>query len=359
MATNLSIDNPTRDVKAPDNESQQNLTFHVDAGKTASYNSNRLGITSDISNSVTDVKDFLSRPVFVNSYTWSTASTPSTDIFSFYPSDVLVANTMYNNKLLGFRFLRATINIKIEVTPTPFQAGAFILAWLPFPQMQAADRVVMHNKLIPFSQLPNVLYTTQDNSVEISFPFVGPTDAWDRTYPTTSWDFGSVKAKVYSQLVGGADNSNLNLNVYMWLTEIHLSGLVPQSGVIVKRSRRPKNVIPSESEVNEGKGTVSALFDTGSTFASAAGDIPLFSAVAKPAAWVLASLAKATSAFGWSKPDVGASGEMKFVTRTSDAYGTNCSGTDASVNLNAMPGAFITPHRMLSPLPLMKCLLIL
>lgn len=346
MNTDLS---KVHDTTGSDETDTKTVKFIDDQGRDSTYNFDRLSLSKQ---EFTDsnIKDFLGRPVLVGSYAWTTARVAGDAIFQFWPSDILLSNTMYSQKLVGFRYVRSRVHIKLQIQPTPFQYGALYLAWQPWSKAESADRDKMHSKLIPFSQLPGVLYTTDDNSVELSTPYIGPHDAWDRL-DTNSWDFGSFQAKVYCQLFSGANNPNLTVNVYMWFTEIELSGLIPQSSGGIVARRNPKKVIPVETESNMGDGTVTQIFSKASELVETVGGIPMFASISKPAAWVLASIAKTASAFGWSKPDVGSGGKNRFVTRNSDAYATNHTGTDAGNYLSAEPAAFVTPHRMLSVRP--------
>jgi hypothetical protein len=347
LASTMTTDmNKVHDDKGPDDLVTKTVTFHVDEGRKTSYDFDRLPISSQ-ETSYSQISDFLARPILAGTFTWAATAVQGVDLFHIYPSDIIIANPMYSNKLTGFKFMRATVNVKVEIQPTPFQYGAFYLAWLPFQKAIAADRVKMHDKLFSFSQLPGVMYTTEDNSIELSFPFVGPQDAWDKT--SNGWDFGSIKAKIYCQLFSGANNPNLTVNVYMWFTNVELSGLVPQSSSKVVTRRNPKRMIPVEREANNGQGTITSVLMKATELADTMSGIPLFRTVSEPAAWVLGSLSKVTSALGWSKPDVGSGGKNRFVTNLSDAYATNHSGNDAGVYLSANPTSYITPHRMLSP----------
>lgn len=334
------------DNKGSDETTTKTVTFINDQGRDSSYDFDRLPLSKqEFSDS--DLKDFLGRPVLLGSYNWTTSLVLGSDVFQVWPSDLLLSNTMYVNKLQGFRFMRARVHIKLQIQPTPFQYGALYLAWQPWQKTDSADRDQMHERVISFSQLPGVLYTTEDNSVELSTPYIGPHDAWDRL-DITSWDFGSYRCKVYCPLLAGANNPNLSVNVYMWFTDVELTGLIPQSGNAIVSKRTPKNMIPAENEVNEGKGTATKIFMQASQLANTISGVPMFTPAAKPAAWVLASLAKVTSAFGWSKPDVGSGGDNKFVTRNSDAYATNHTGNDAGNYLSAEPAPYVTPHKMLT-----------
>lgn len=334
------------DNKGSDETTTKTVEFIVDQGRDSSYGMNRLPLSKQ---EFTDsnIKDFLGRPVLLGSYTWATSRVQGDNIFQVWPSDLLATNTMFTQKLVGFRFMRARVHIKLQIQPTPFQYGALYLAWQPWSKSESADRNKMHNKLISFSQLPGVLYTTEDNSVELSTPYIGPHDAWDRL-DTNSWDFGAFVAKVYCQLFAGANNPSLNVNVYMWFTDVELTGLIPQSNSGIVAKRNPSKMIPAESEVNSGDGTATRIFSQAAQLAGTMSGVPLFSPVTKPAAWVFASMAKVTSAFGWSKPDVGSGGKNRFVTRNSDAYATNHTGNDSGNYLSAEPAAYVTPHRMLS-----------
>lgn len=245
------------DKKGSDDTATKTVEFINDQGRDSSYDFDRLPLSKqEFSDS--NIKDFLGRPVLAGSYSWATSAVAGTNIFRLYPSDILTSNAMYTAKLFGFRFMRARVHLKLQVQPTPFQYGAFYLAWEPWSKAESADRITMHGKLIPFSQLPGVLYTTEDNSVELSTPYIGPHDAWDKL-DSSSWDFGAYVAKIYCQLFSGTNNPNLTVNAYLWFTDVELSGLVAQSSSGVVSRRTPKNSIPVENEANMGEGTATKI----------------------------------------------------------------------------------------------------
>lgn len=294
-----------------------------------------------------DIKTFLRKPNAVGSYAWATSATTNTDLFSIDPAVVLMANTIWTRKIEGFRNFKGRVHFKVQVSATPFHAGSFALIWKPWPASHN-DRDKMHNSLISKSQLPSVLYTCEDDSCEISFPFLGPVDYFDKI-ASVPWTWGTLIATVFSPLRTVSGSNSINLNVFMWFEDVTIAGLIPQSGVSVKVTRAPRRVIPSDEEVNGGSGPISRALGAGVSLSSSLAQIPMFAPLCKPATWVLDKAAQVSSVFGWSKPSAGDGGKLRVVYNSSDAFAPNQDGTDNCFNLSPCVNSKVTPSMMLTP----------
>lgn len=292
-----------------------------------------------------DVKSWLARPFSVFSGTWSTASNLGDNIFSYQLAAIFGSNLMLINKLKGYKYIKCTHVIKLELNPTPFHAGCFQLQWHPFPAAEIATH--MHRTPISASQLPNVTVTTADNSAQIKVPWIYPEHAYNLTYPSTCYNWGSVVGKVYSPLATGTGSTTIGLNMFQWLEDVELFGIAPQSSRS-KSINLPKKVIPSDKEKNNGEGPITRAFGLGEQVASSLASIPLFAPVCKPASWVFNTAARVSSLFGWSKPSLGEGGKNSLVTVTSDAYNNNANGTDNTFVITPSVDFSTTPSKMLT-----------
>jgi hypothetical protein len=321
-----------------------NAVFITKEGRVEKMSSHRLPIGTTGADE--SIKAFLARPYHVTTATWSTATAVNTNLITVVPSTVITGNTMWRRKLEGFRNWKADVHIKLEVAASPFHQGSFFLYWKPW-SIYTGTRDRIHNNVICKSQLPGIFYTCEDNSVEITIPYIAPVDAYD-SLSSNPWTWGSVCADVYTGLATGAGANSVTIDTYMWLENVELSGLIPQgSGSMVTR-RTPKRVIPSDKEVNNGEGPVTRALGHGVRMAASLAEIPLFTPVMSPATWVLDKMNQVSSIFGWSKPSIGAGGKTSVVMRCSDAYNNNSNGTDSSMILAAKCDNSVTPSNMLT-----------
>ena len=69
------------------------------------------------------IKDFLSRPIVINTGLWSSNTAAETQLYTANFPEALISNTMYQEKLRGLVGLRATLVVKVQVNSQPFQQG--------------------------------------------------------------------------------------------------------------------------------------------------------------------------------------------------------------------------------------------
>jgi hypothetical protein len=327
-----------------DTESAQAFKFNVINANSVSFDSDN--IPKPVTGISDDIKEWLARPLKVVDGSWSTAQVLGTNLFSYPLHSLFGSSLLIQNKVAGYRWIRCKFKFRVQLNATPFHAGCFMLQWYPMSAGESA--VTPHRTPISSSQLPGVFVTTADDSVEMCVPWVNPTFGYDLASSATSFDWGNIVAKVFSPLATGTGAASVTYAVFMWLEDVELFGLRPQSGSKVKTQKKPKRLIPSDSEKNNGEGPITRAFGVGEEVASSLSAIPLFAPVAKPASWVFNTLGQVSSIFGWSKPSLGEGGKMISVHQSSDFYNHNCMGTDNSAVMTPFPDQGITPTTSLT-----------
>lgn len=239
------------------------------------------------------VSDFLSRPERTITGTLTTTDTGAKSE-GIFPYDALTILRL--SKLSGYMLFKGTLHFKLETNPSTFQAGRYLLGWMPYEGAPANNTTLafyqMHTfNATTYTQLPHVeidLSTT--TSVELIIPYSSVRDGW-----FTKQDLTSVAGRLflapYSALVAGSGVTSCTFTIWTWFTDIEVAcpTVSWQSG------------IEDEQELN-AIGPISAPLAHASRLASSLSWIPQLSPFAGPTAWFLRAASMAATSFGFSKP---------------------------------------------------------
>lgn len=145
------------------------------------------------------IKDFLSRPIIISTGLWSSATVTETQLYTANFPEVLIANSMYQEKLRGFVGLRATLVIKVQVNSQPFQQGRLMLQYFPYAQYMPNRVALVNATLQGRSGCPRTdLDLSVGTEIEMRIPYVSPHVYYNLI--TGQGSFGAIYLVVYSQL---------------------------------------------------------------------------------------------------------------------------------------------------------------
>lgn len=145
------------------------------------------------------IKDFLSRPVIISTGMWSSATATETQLYTANFPEVLIANSMYEEKLRGFVGLRATLVIKVQVNSQPFQQGRLMLQYFPYAQYMPNRVALVNSTLQGRSGCPRTdLDLSVGTEIEMRIPYVSPHVYYNLI--TGQGSFGAIYLVVYSKL---------------------------------------------------------------------------------------------------------------------------------------------------------------
>lgn len=145
------------------------------------------------------VKDFLSRPIIVQTGLWSSNDAAETQLYTQNFPEALIANAMYQEKLRGFVGLRATLVIKVQVNSQPFQQGRLMLQYYPYAQYMPNRVTLVNSTLQGRSGCPRTdLDLSVGTEIEMRIPYVSPHVYYNLI--TGQGSFGAIYLVVYSQL---------------------------------------------------------------------------------------------------------------------------------------------------------------
>lgn len=283
----------------------QTTTCFVEDGVMASNVITGGSSYDDITVSYQSIPDFLSKPLLVHSFLWSTADTIQTDKIAAQSviADVL-ANSSWVNKLQGFNLIRGTAVYRIMLNANPYQQGKLYLNFMPcYTQVNAADvsQVAIHRAtMCGIRQLPGVEIDCRDGVAEIEIPYITPTTFYDLKLGLYDW--ASYWITVLAPLQSSVMSDTVSVTVFLYFKDFELAApLVPQmAGPGGKRKVR--STVGAEVSAVSSGGALSNALNVGSKIASSLSAIPALAPIAAPAAWISNAAAGVASFFGWSKP---------------------------------------------------------
>lgn len=259
-----------------------------------------------------DIKDFLSREILVGDFSFTNTNSRNDTIFSLDFPSVLIDQGMVAEKILGFKFIRGDILVKIVLNKMPFQSG--ILKVGIFPMRSVDDE--FNSQLESFEQfsgLQGVDLNLQTNKTfEIRIPFVFPLTAWDLIDRPVDW--ANLQCRVYSPLRSGSGTDNVSVTVFAHFDPATLDLSMPVSTVSARSAqllsefygnesrRRLQMGIAKEKEEASKPGSISTAMKGIGMISQVASGIPGLGAIAGVANVASGIVGSIASSFGFSKP---------------------------------------------------------
>lgn len=276
--------------------------------------------------------DFLKRPIPLGRYVWTTSDGPRAILGSLNFPEVIWAQTMWAEKLKGFRYFRADLHFQIQVNASPFDVGRLWAFWSPFDAERGNRR--------PFNTRTN---TTGYPGVEVDagnlmtselvIPYVSMYSHIDQLLG--SQPYGLFRLQVLSQFFS-QNEPNANVTVYCWMENVDLSipTDVQNFGATVGQSGRGRPVHMTE-QVERSKGVITEGAQIVGGIAKLLGNVPIIGEVAKPVAWMADATAGVASLLGFSKPS-SLQTNCSYYNLPAKGF-THSDGLDQGVKLGAKP----------------------
>lgn len=255
------------------------------------------------------VRDFLSRPMKIGQFEWSSSQSRNDQIFGFSFPSALFNQPMIAEKIAGFVYLRGDIHISLQINSQNFQAGMFQLRYFPVLSPSQLYNSQL-DSMKQFSGLPGTDVNLQENSpMKIQIPFIYPNDVYDIL--TTPDDWAQAYARVYSPL-RAASATTVSVTVWAHFDKDTLDLSMPTSSVSPTLAKTLlKHYTKRVAELQIGKeqkvaskagGPVSGIANVVSNVASVASGIPGLGAISGVVGTVSNIVGGLASMFGFSKP---------------------------------------------------------
>jgi len=312
------------------------------------------------------IKFYMGKPVRIWTGAFTTTDTPST--FATYGVfDAIALNNVLKNKLIGNFSFRATTVVTLQVNANRFQAGRYILAYLPtggatLNTPEFFDLLRMKRfSATQVTQLPHVeLDLATDTQVQLRIPYC----CYMTSTPVPKYGIasfvgnpGCIFIYPYMSLLSGSSINTANYVAWIHYEDVELFGnMAPQMGDIKEGNvRKLVSGVKSALDMEIFKpGPVEKAAMKVNGYASAANSVPLLSPFAGPIAWVTDAIAGVASIFGWSRPN-----DIEPVTRIMLRYNHNMSvsnekdtteilAQDIANNVGILPGYGATDEDQMS-----------
>lgn len=245
---------------------------------------------------VRDLKDLIERPVRLQAGTFT-----SSDHTRLYSADPFVAlMSTWATKLDRAQLVHADLELTLQVNAMRFQAGRYLLAFLPsFGQDTATTNFSAYEKmhsatLCQLTQLPHVeIDLAYDTSVTLVVPWRSVVAAWpNQSVISSKVGFGKAILFPYWPMIPEATAATCGYTLFARFVNASVSApTVAQSGT-------------EREQKAAGIGPVSGFFGKVSKATGILSQIPVVGSYLKPMSWVSGVLGQAASVFGWSKPPV-------------------------------------------------------
>lgn len=246
---------------------------------------------------VNELKDFLRRPIHIKDFVWALTMVPGAPVTSplKLPYDWLSVN-MIKEKLAGFRYMRCTLVIEVQINAQPMNQGAIMPFFNPVEE-QLAFNPSSTGHFGGRMGYPHVLHRLGESTASrLRIPFFPLVSHFDLVKGFGT--MGTVTFPVYSVLEGSDDCDG---SVFIWAEDVDVS--MP-TGLPNLLSTRALTGVAQAGAMAERKrpGTVETAAKTAGKVAGFLGAVPGIGGVASVASTVLNGVGALASAFGWSKP---------------------------------------------------------
>jgi hypothetical protein len=316
-------------------DTEQNVVFHDDLPQTVlAYG---IKPSDDVYNhgmqSRSELANFLSRPVLLETYEWVPNDTFLSTRFS--PWSVFLQNPSIQRKIRDYKLLRATMKIKVLLNGSPYHYGRLVVGMYPSrysnnlgPTADPNSALATLNYLeagLPITQKPTATLCTQrpkvflnpskNLPVEIHWPFFSATSWLEvnnivdylRMGYLEIWELNQLKVVNLS-----TTTAPLTIQFFGWLEDVELTGitddfLTESSKPIKKQKKKKKSDVRIDiKEVDEfqGDGVVSAPASAIAGIAARLTDVPVIGKFAKATQIGANSIAQIASLFGFSNPNL-------------------------------------------------------
>lgn len=280
-------------------------------------NAGRSNASEQGSRAITELKDFLKRPVQIYKTAIAVSATTSLalsvwDLYTLIPS--------VRAKLRNYTYFRGDLKVRISISGTPFHYGKILVSYQPIPGVNecltnlatclAANAAFRPCVLNYLSQATGsaVMSVNENTPLEITCPYIS-TKPMHRLYnagvttamaaATSYWDLETAgDLYIYSINIVKALNATstpIYMQVYAWMENVDLGTNTGSHLVITTESGR----FGDERKTGPVEWITSKIASVSGVIAVAVPEIAPFALASQIA---FSAISKVSSLFGWSKP---------------------------------------------------------
>lgn len=330
------MENQHQNVHFSDQTPQWDYT--VDSSPDSTFN---IADTNDA-----DLQNFFSRPIKIQSVTWSTnAAQPF--FYKFNPWVDYFENTRVINRITNFNLLRCKLKVRIVLNGNGFHYGRAIASYIPLHSVDyfTKDRTFFFQDVIAASQRPHVyLDPTNSQGGTLTLPFFWYKNAL--SIPDQEWrDMGDIIIHGMQELkhANGATDQ-VTVSVFAWAEEVSLS---------IPTANEPGSLVPQMGEIftpqiqdEYGTGPISRPAGVVAKAAGALSNIPGIGMYARATEMAASTVSSIATMFGYSRPVELANIQPYKPTYVGNMANTNIPDTSQKLTLDVKQELTIDPRVM-------------
>lgn len=321
------------------------------------------------------IKDFLERPILVDSGLWTENQTQGQQLFTANFPEALIANPMFRQKAEGFVGLRADMEIVLQVNSQPFQQGRLLMHYIPYAQYTPNKVAMINYSLHGRTGCPRVdLDLSVGTEIKLAIPYVSPHAYYNLI--TGQGSFGAIYLTVYSQLKDpAAANGSVEYSIWVYLKNVDIqyptganiyTGAAPNKITIARDIEKGvsyqyiRKILTDKTYTNgmekafaqmgpeikqmKEEGTISKGLGQLGTALSTFSKIPLIGPYLRAPAWLSNTASNIAMHLGFSKPLVQGlveENKLRTAARMANFNGVDTSyqlGLSASNEIQTIPG---------------------
>lgn len=175
-----------------------------------------------------DLANFLSRPVLIETITWSIANSPGIKV-QLNPWYDYFNNTSIKKKLDNYAFLSCNLKLKFVINASPFYFGSMLMSYEPLYTYRN-DPVTpdgFGGEAITYSQRPHVWLMPQTNAgAEMTLPFFYHKNWINCTVAADVTAMGQMTAYIVNALssANGVATGSVTIQLYAWAEDVKVMG---------------------------------------------------------------------------------------------------------------------------------------
>jgi hypothetical protein len=272
-----------------DNEETQETIGFADenSGTMTTMSAPKISYSMDSKTSIR-MDGFLERPVLIDSYTWTEATTFNSSVdpwFAFFNNPII------KRKLDNYYLIRCKLHLKIVVNASPFYYGAVLFAYTPTPN-NVVENFIPAFEAIQLSQRPHMwVYPQNNQGAELECPFFFQQNWLDATSQAALQDIGTLRG-ISTGVLRNANSvagSAVDIQLYAWATEVEVAG-----------STQSLAVQSGEDEYDQS-GPISKVASAVARYSGKLDQIPIIGPFAKATSMIGSTVANVASIFGYTR----------------------------------------------------------
>ncbi|APG78561.1 hypothetical protein [Wenzhou picorna-like virus 3] len=271
------------------------VTFHDDKDRQNTVPSDVDSTRDRLQGTDSSLGDFLSRPVQIGQYFWSTG-TPDFLVF-LNPWHQFMINPRVANRVSNYYCGKMKLHVKFVINGNSFFYGRLMASYIP---MYGYDTLTQYTtdrlENVQFSQMPKIfLDPTTSEGGTMELPFFWHFDYLNLTN-TDITNMGTIVIRTLNDLkfANAAANQNVTITVFAWATEVDL------------RAPTHKNVydISPQSGTEDEYGKVSGPATAVANAAGRLSNVPIVGRYARATQVIASTVSGIAKAFGYSAPSI-------------------------------------------------------